>query len=109
MINFKQIFIWWHRQTTGTFLKTLFFGKLVGKDEKGNQREVTESMWERIYGPVSSSTNTQRTYGQNELNTQGAPVGYDAARNTITRSQKGKEIKKLSKWAVPFYSGKMGM
>jgi hypothetical protein len=83
--------------------------ELVGKDEKGNQREVTESMWERIYGPVSSSTNTQRTYGQNELNTQGAPVGYDAARNTITRSQKGKEIKKLSKWAVPFYSGKMGM
>jgi|TARA_B110000438_G_C15624416_1_gene568031 NADH:ubiquinone oxidoreductase subunit len=37
MINFKQIFIWWHRQTTGTFLKTLFFGKLVGKDENGNK------------------------------------------------------------------------
>ena len=83
--------------------------ELVGKDEKGNQREVTESMWERIYGPTSSSTNTQRSYGQNELNTQGAPVGYDAARNTITESKKGKEIKKLAKWAVPFYSGKMGM
>tara|TARA_A100001011_G_scaffold231995_1_gene239953 strand:- start:3278 stop:3655 length:378 start_codon:yes stop_codon:yes gene_type:complete len=37
MINPKQIFIWWHRQTLGTFLKTLFFGKLVGKDEFGNK------------------------------------------------------------------------
>tara|TARA_Y100001970_G_scaffold135492_1_gene166818 strand:- start:2531 stop:2884 length:354 start_codon:yes stop_codon:yes gene_type:complete len=37
MINPKQIFIWWHRQTFGTFLKTLFFGKYVGKDEFGNK------------------------------------------------------------------------
>ena len=37
MINPKQIFIWWHKQTFGTFLKTLFFGKLVGKDEFGNK------------------------------------------------------------------------
>ena len=33
---FKQIFIWWHRQTIGTFLYTLFFGKYVGKDMFGN-------------------------------------------------------------------------
>ena len=37
MVNPKQIFIWWHRQTFGTFLKTLFFGKFVGKDEFGNK------------------------------------------------------------------------
>ena len=28
----KQIFTWWNYQTVGTFLYTLFFGKLVGKD-----------------------------------------------------------------------------
>ena len=33
----KQIFTWWHRQTLGTFLYTLFFGKLVGKDGFGNK------------------------------------------------------------------------
>mgnify|MGYP001116355040 CR=1 FL=1 len=33
----KQIFIWWHRQTLGTFLYTSFAGKLVGKDEFGNK------------------------------------------------------------------------
>ena len=37
MLGLKQIFTWWHKQTFGTFLKTLFFGKLVGKDEYGNK------------------------------------------------------------------------
>ena len=31
------IFTWWHRQTFGTFLKTLFTGKFVGKDTFGNK------------------------------------------------------------------------
>ena len=33
MIGPKQIFTWWNRNTFGTFLKTLFFGKYVGKDD----------------------------------------------------------------------------
>jgi len=37
MINPKQIFTWWHKQTFGTFLKTLFYGILVGKDSFGNR------------------------------------------------------------------------
>ena len=38
MLTFvKQIFIWWHRQTLGTFLKTLFFGRYVGSDTYGNK------------------------------------------------------------------------
>ena len=37
MMNLKQIFTWWHKQTFGTFLKTLFFGKLVGEDSSGNK------------------------------------------------------------------------
>ena len=32
-----MIFTWWNKQTFGTYLKTLFFGKLVGKDEYGNK------------------------------------------------------------------------
>ena len=36
-MNFKIIFTWWNRQTFGTFLKTLFFGIFVGKDELGNK------------------------------------------------------------------------
>ena len=38
MISFiKQIFTWWHRQTIGTFIYTLFSGKLVGVDEFGSK------------------------------------------------------------------------
>ena len=38
MFNFlKQIFTWWHKQTLGTFIYTLFTGKLVGIDEFGNK------------------------------------------------------------------------
>ena len=38
MINlFKQVFIWWNRQTIGTFIYTLFTGKFVGNDEFGNK------------------------------------------------------------------------
>jgi len=43
MINPKQIFTWWHKQTIGTFLKTLFFGKYVGKDQYGNKYYKSKS------------------------------------------------------------------
>ena len=37
-MNFlKQIFTWWHKQTVGTFIYTLFLGKFSGKDQFGNK------------------------------------------------------------------------
>ena len=33
----KQIFTWWHKQTVGTFIYTLFLGKFSGKDQFGNK------------------------------------------------------------------------
>ncbi len=33
----KQIFTWWHKQTIGTFIYTLFLGKYVGSDTFGNK------------------------------------------------------------------------
>ena len=36
-MSLKVIFTWWNRQTFGTFLKTLFTGIFVGKDEFGNK------------------------------------------------------------------------
>ncbi len=34
---FKELFIWWNRQTLGTRIDTFLFGKLVGKDYLGNK------------------------------------------------------------------------
>jgi hypothetical protein len=31
----KKIFIWWNQETLGTKLKTIFYGKLAGKDSSG--------------------------------------------------------------------------
>ena len=37
-MNFlKQIFTWWHKQTVGTFIYTIFLGKFSGKDQFGNK------------------------------------------------------------------------
>ena len=33
----KEIFTWWNRQTLGTRINTLIFGKLVGTDQFGNK------------------------------------------------------------------------
>ena len=33
----KIFFTWWNKQTFGTFIKTFFTGKLVGKDDYGNK------------------------------------------------------------------------
>ena len=33
----KKIFTWWNRDTFGTRLKTIFFGKFVGTDSQGNK------------------------------------------------------------------------
>ncbi len=38
MLTFiKEILTWWNRQTIGTRLHTIFFGKFVGEDEFGNK------------------------------------------------------------------------
>ncbi len=46
-MNLKIFFTWWNRQTFGTFLKTLFFGKFVGKDHFGNKyyKNKSDERW----------------------------------------------------------------
>ena len=39
----KIFFTWWNKQTFGTYLKTLFFGKFVGTDEYGNKYYQSKS------------------------------------------------------------------
>jgi len=40
---FKEIFIWWNRQTLGTRLHTFFFGRFVGVDDIGNKYYKSKS------------------------------------------------------------------
>ena len=56
-MNLKIFFTWWNSQTFGTFLKTLFHGKLVGKDEFGNKyyKNKEDERWV-IYSKIVEST-----------------------------------------------------
>ena len=56
-MNLNFFFIWWNRQTFGTFLKTLFFGKFVGKDEFGNKyyRSKNDERWVIYSGNIEAT------------------------------------------------------
>ena len=53
----KQIFIWWNQETVGTKLKTIFSGKLVGKDLRGNKyyQNKTGKRWIIYSGEIDAS------------------------------------------------------
>lgn len=56
---FKLIFSWWNGQTFGTFLTTLIFGNLVGKDQNGNkyyQNKNDTKRWVVYNGIVDASS-----------------------------------------------------
>ena len=58
MTNFlKLIFTWWHKQTLGTFIYTLFFGKFVGMDQFGNKyySNSKEKRWVIYKNEIESS------------------------------------------------------
>ena len=54
---FKEIFTWWNKQTFGTRLNTIFFGKLVGEDAAGNKYYESKSgkRWVIYNGEVEAS------------------------------------------------------
>ena len=53
----KKIFIWWNQDTFGTRLKTIFFGKFVGKDEFGNKYYQSKNgkRWVIYSGEIDAS------------------------------------------------------
>ena len=63
-MTFKIIFTWWNKQTFGTFLKTLFFGKYVGVDEYGNKyyRSKKDERWVVYANNIEASKITSDWY-----------------------------------------------
>ena len=53
----KEIFTWWNKQTFGTRLNTILFGKLVGEDSSGNKYYESKSgkRWVIYNGEVEAS------------------------------------------------------
>ena len=61
---FKEIFIWWNRQTLGTRLHTIFFGKFVGADDIGNKYYKSKSgkRWVIYKGEIDASKIPEEWY-----------------------------------------------
>ena len=53
----KEIFTWWNRQTLGTRLYTLFYGKKVGEDNFGNKyfQNRNGSRWVIFKGEIEAT------------------------------------------------------
>ena len=63
-MNFKFLFTWWNKQTFGTFLKTLFTGTFVGKDQYGNKyyKNKKNQRWVIYSGEVEATKITTDWY-----------------------------------------------
>ena len=94
-MSIKVIFTWWNRQTFGTFLKTLFFGIYVGKDEFGNKyyRNRQNERWV-IYSQVIEATKITSDW-------------YLWIHHTIDKIPEDKDKKKYS-WQKNHLSNKTG-
>ena len=57
LTHLKKIFVWWNQATIGTMLKTIFFGKLVGKDLQGNKfyESKSKKRWIIYSGEIDAS------------------------------------------------------
>ncbi len=62
--DLKMIFTWWNKQTFGTFLKTLFTGTLVGKDEYGNKyyKNKADQRWVLYSSDIEATKITSDWY-----------------------------------------------
>ena len=60
----KEIFTWWNRQTLGTRINTLIFGKLVGTDQFGNKyyTNKTGRRWVIYNNEIDASKIPQEWY-----------------------------------------------
>ena len=82
MINFlKSIFIWWNKQTLGTFLYTLIFGKFVGNDEFGNKY-------------YSSSSGKRWVIYKNTVEASKIPSEWHLWIHFLKKNQPSKDLKK---------------
>ena len=60
----KIFFTWWNKQTFGTFIKTFFTGKLVGKDDYGNKyyKNKNDERWVIYANKVEATRITSDWY-----------------------------------------------
>ena len=79
----KIIFTWWNKQTFGTFLKTLFTGKFVGKDQFGNKyyRNKRDERWVVYHDDIEATKITSEWYLWMHHTTNNIPINENKKYN----------------------------
>ena len=101
-------------------------GKDLYKDEQANRQqkflddytelrknlppdqEISPKMMEYFMGLQDNTLASNTTLGQNELNQRGIPSYPGSNVKLIEENEDGQTGTEIKKWAMPFYSGKMG-
>ena len=80
----KQIFTLWNRQTFGTFLYTLFFGKFVGKDNSGNKyyQNSKGKRWVIYNGEINASKIESDWYQWMHYQTNSDPLNTKVSKHS---------------------------
>ena len=97
MLTFiKEILTWWNRQTLGTRLQTIFFGKFVGEDEFGNKYYENKKRKKRwvIY--------------KDEIEATKIPVEWYSWMHSIKNKIEGTHKLKKYKWQIKHSSNLTG-
>ena len=91
----KKIFTWWNRDTFGTRLKTIFFGKFAGSDSLGNKY-------------YEGKNGKRWVIYSNEIEATKIPVEwYSWMHFTANRIEKTHDLKKYE-WQKPHQSNLTG-
>ena len=96
MLTFiKKIFTWWNRDTIGTRLNTIFFGKFVGSDSFGNKY-------------YENKKGKRWVIYSDEIDASKIPVEwYSWMHFTPNRIEKNHDLEKYE-WQKPHQSNKTG-
>ena len=76
---FKIFFTWWNKLTLGTYLKTLFSGKFVGKDKFGNKyyKNKKNERWVIYSGEIEATKISSEWYLWMHHTIDKIPTEYD--------------------------------
>ena len=93
----KQIFTWWNYQTVGTYIHTLFFGKLVGKDSLGNKYFESRKgkRWVIYKGEINASKITSDWFSWMHHTTNDIPSDKKQKKQVLRKNQKSLKLKTI--------------
>ena len=96
MLTFlKKIFIWWNQDTFGTRLKTIIFGKFVGKDSFGNKY-------------YEGKNGKRWVIYKSEIDASKIPVEWYSWIHFMPNKIEKTRDTKILKWQKPFLSNQTG-